>query len=140
MNSIASAKYKGFSLIEALVALVILAISIGVLTTWLNTAQGASQRVNENLLVESVLEQSIGVLDAISFESTRSGEFYIQDLRVVWDANPIKNSHDEPFIRQPEWMVMLFSVDLVFYIDNRRITKVNTKLVKQWSLDKNATL
>ncbi|GLR70872.1 type II secretion system protein [Agaribacter marinus] len=125
---------RGFTLIEAIVALVVLSISIGVLSEWLGSAQVASEKIQKNLMLEQIFDETIAHLQNTSFENEQDGEIYIGEMRVLWQATPLKNSQDEPFVRQPEWEVVLFKVELQFYYKAELVAELDTKLVKQWQI------
>ncbi|MFC3121944.1 type II secretion system protein J [Agaribacter flavus] len=125
-------KSMGFSLIESLVALVVLSIVISLLSEWVSNAQRASVRVNQQLKLEDTLEQAIAYLESVEFKKQREGSFQIQEIVIRWRSTILRQSKNEYYRRQPAWNVVLFNVDLSFYIDNREVASVTTAMTKQW--------
>lgn len=125
---------QGFSLLEALIAIVITALVISSISQWLSTAINTSKSVENTIKVEEVYLQALSHLELIDMKSQREGSLFIQDIEVRWQATAVRESQNEFFVRQPNFNVVLFDIRLSFFVGEQRIKDVNTKLVKQWLL------
>lgn len=128
-------RQDGFTLLESLVALVILSFAIALVSEWIGTAQPTVDKIGQHLAADEIFEQSLDILSLQTFEQTRQGELNINQHRVEWRAELIKQSQDQAFKRQPNWNVALFNVSLDIYQGSSLITRINTEQVKQWQVN-----
>lgn len=126
-------KHKGFTLLESMVALVILTTVFVTVWQWYGTATITTTKVEQWLKLPLVYEQSLEKLRLESLQKNRDGSFQIEGVTVNWRATEHRISTEEFYRKQPQWIVTLFDVQLSFVTENGKpITEVSTKMVKQW--------
>lgn len=79
---------RGFSLLEAIVALTIMATSMIALYAWLSSSAIALSRVHESSGTLEDQRTALAVVEAINPMTEPSGERDIEGLRVRWSSNP----------------------------------------------------
>jgi prepilin-type N-terminal cleavage/methylation domain-containing protein len=122
----------GFSLIEAIVALVVLSLVFTSVWGWFGTAATSTQRIESAVAMPEVFSQFIINLELESLEEVRNGQFVISDYEVNWTSIPQRQSNNETYRRQPKWIVTLFDVQADVTRNGKIISSFNTKTVRQW--------
>ena len=125
-------KAKGFTLIEVLVALVILSSTFAAVWTWLNTSSITTQKIATRI---SLQESSVQFLDYLSLQPLNqqaSGSFAIKDLVFEYKASIIRRSDREGLRRQPAWIVGLFDVQVLVYRDTNIVAEYQTQELRYW--------
>ena len=125
-------KDKGFTLIEALVALVLISTIFSVTWSWLDAGIRTSKRIEATLPLPSLFKQFTDALRLVNFKQQRSGTIEIDDTRFVWKATPNQQSTQLPFRRQIHWDVTLFDIEVRIMRDNKEVMLLNTQQVAQW--------
>jgi general secretion pathway protein J len=128
-------KQAGFTLIEALVALVILSGVFSVVWTWFNTAVISSEKVERAVAMPRLFDQFVDHISLQSLQNQREGEVQFDGYKLQWQAEPQRSSVDENFKRQPTWHVVLFYVSIDVYSNNEKITSWQTQQVDYWRSD-----
>lgn len=85
---------KGFSLIEAIVALVVFSMAAIGIYSWINTNITTLNRLSDIAATESALNQAQERLKLIDLFSEQQGRFEVDGTQVDWKADlvePIKN-------------------------------------------------
>lgn len=123
---------RGFSLIEAIVALVVLALVFTSVWGWFGTAATSTQRIESAVALPEVFSQFIINLELESLEEVRNGQFAISGFEINWTSRPEKQSNKEAYRRQPKWIVTLFEVQAVVTRNGKLVSSFNTKTVRQW--------
>jgi len=122
----------GFSLIEAIVALVVLSLVFTSIWGWFGTAATSTQKIESAVALPEVFSQFIVNLELEPLEDVRNGQFVIGDFEVNWTAVPERQSNNETYRRQPQWIVTLFVVQADVTRNGKFISSFNTKTVRQW--------
>jgi prepilin-type N-terminal cleavage/methylation domain-containing protein len=122
----------GFSLVEAIVALVVLSIVFTAVWGWFGTAVTSTSKIESAVALPEVFSQFIVNLELESLEEVRDGQFVIGDYLVNWSVTPERQSDQENYRRQPAWIVTLFSVQAEITRNNKFISSFTTKIVQQW--------
>ena len=127
-------KQSGFTLIEALVALVIFSLVFSAVWGWFNTAVISSEKVSHQLAMPSLYDEFNDYLTTISLENTREGEFNSSGYSFIWVASPLKHSKDEVNIRQPQWALVLFNIEVNVYHQQKHLQTWQTQHLDYWRL------
>ena len=122
----------GFSLIEAIVALVVLSMVFTAVWGWFGTAATSTQKIESAVALPEVFSQFIINLELESLEEVRNGQFVIGDFEVNWTSIPQRQSNHENYRRQPQWIVTLFAVQADVIQNGKLISSFSTKTVRLW--------
>lgn len=125
-------KNSGFTLIESLVALVILSTAFAFVWEWFGTAVITSEKIESAVELPLIYEQAHDQLELMDFQLNREGSFNIGRYTINWEAKELRSNLTEAHRKSPAWIVALFNVSMEFKIEDRLIVSVDTKLVKQW--------
>ena len=123
---------QGFTLLEALVALVIVSAVLASTWQWFDTATRSTQRIEAALTRASTLEHVLIRMESETLKSQRRGTFELADADVQWQATLVRRSDNEIFRRQPAWTVALFELDVVVERDGDAPHRWSTHVVRQW--------
>lgn len=123
---------SGFTLIESLVALVILSTAFAFVWEWFGTAVITSEKIESAVELPLIYEQAHDQIELMDFQANREGSFNVGRYTVNWQAKELRSNLTEAHRRSPAWIVALFDVAMEFKIEDRLIASVDTKLVKQW--------
>ncbi len=123
---------QGFTLLEALVAIVILSGVFSFVWSWFNTAVISSEKVETAVAMPRVFDQFIDRLSLESLENTRSGEYIIDEFKLRWQAIPKLNSKEAIKVKQPAWNVVLFDVSVTVYENENKVVEWQTQQVDFW--------
>lgn len=125
-------KASGFTLLESLVALVILSTVFAFVWEWFGTAVITSRKIEAAVELPFIYEQAQDQLQLEDFNVSNQGSFQLNEFKVIWEAKELRNSTTELFRKNPAWIVALYEVTLTFEKNGSAILKTNTKIVKQW--------
>ena len=125
-------RQSGFTLLEALVALVILATTFTAVWEWFGTSIQATRKIEHALAMPETVSQFLIHLDMESLQEDVQGTVNIGRYQVEWTAQPDRTNTQEQSRRQPAWVVTLFSVSASVYQDGQLIEKFETKVFRQW--------
>lgn len=123
-------KNNGFTLLESLVALVVLSTAFAFVWEWFGTAITTSQKIEDVVELPLIFDQAYDKLELLTFENNDGGDFNLDGYVVTWKATVIRSSLTEAYRSNPAWEISLFKVELKFEKDGRRIASVNTNVVK----------
>ena len=125
-------KTKGFTLIESLVALVILSTVFAFVWEWFGTAVISTRKIESAVELPIIYDQALDYLELQNFEDKKEGTIKINNYSIEWQAEPIRSSVTEAYRKQDAWIVTLFNVQLTIKKTGQTVTQIETKLVKQW--------
>lgn len=80
---------QGFTLIEAIVAMVIMATSLIALYAWLGSSVIALNRVKANALALDDARAALAVIETINPMAEPQGEREVESLQVRWTSSPL---------------------------------------------------
>ncbi|WP_102798343.1 prepilin-type N-terminal cleavage/methylation domain-containing protein [Bowmanella denitrificans] len=123
---------KGFSLLEALVALVVLSLVFSAVWGWFGSAATATSRIQHALALPGVFQQFTHYLELEDMQASRAGIYQIGDYVVDWQAIPLRQSNQERYRRQPAWIVTLFEIQAEVKYQDQSLSRMSTRIVKQW--------
>lgn len=83
------ARQRGFSLLEAIVALTIMATSLLALYAWLSTSTVALNRVQANALSMQDARSAMAVIETINPMLEPSGDRQLPPLELRWKSQPL---------------------------------------------------
>jgi len=81
---------KGFSLLEAIVALTILAMAMLGAYAWIGTNLDALNKVRDLALEELALRQALDVLEQTDLDARPEGEMNWREFRIGWRAEALE--------------------------------------------------
>ena len=122
----------GFSLVEAIVALVVLSLVFTSVWGWFGTAATSTERIESAVALPEVFSQFIINLELESLEDVREGMFVISGFNVNWTSRPQRQSNKETYRRQPKWIVTLFEVQADVTRNGKLVSSFTTKTIRQW--------
>lgn len=105
---------RGFSLLEAIVALAILAAGAMALFSALNGALRAQDRVEASVRTATAVDNAVALLESVNVMEQPRGESTIGDYRFRWMANPIAGPVDvlTDYYRPGLHQVVLYDVEV----------------------------
>jgi type II secretory pathway pseudopilin PulG len=126
-----SSKKLGFSLIEAIVALIILSLVFTTIWGWFGTAIRTSARIEQAVALPQIFSQFTVQLELENLTNKNSGEYVIGDYQVQWQASVAKSSVNEVYRRQPAWIVTLYNINASIWLKGRQIESFSSQVVQQ---------
>lgn len=126
-----SFKKSGFSLIEAIVALVILSLVFTTIWGWFGTAIRSSAKIEQAVALPQIFSQFTVQLELENLTNKNSGEYVIGDYQVQWQASVAKSSVNEVYRRQPAWIVTLYNINASIWLKGREIESFSSQVVQQ---------
>lgn len=132
-------KVAGFTLIESLVALVILTGIFSVVWNWFATAITSTAKIEHAIAQPAVFDAFIERLQLVDLKTKRQGVINLDTYEIRWVASIERESTNDVFRRQPGWIVALFNIQCDVYFNNKIITNFTTKQYAQWR-DPNAAV
>ena len=123
---------QGLTLVEALVALVILSATFTATWGWFNTAVRNTTSIERAVRLPTLFDEFVEHLRLVNLKSTRSGTVEIDDYTLVWQANENRVSTQEYYRRQPQWIVTLFDINVEVKQGQQFVTQFTTQQLAQW--------
>lgn len=125
-------KHQGFTLVEALVALVILSAIFSVTWGWFNNAVRTSASIERAVRLPLLFDEFTDRLSLVDLQNKRSGEIVIDNFILVWDASEVRLSTQEYFRRQERWVVALFDINVEIWDGAELVETFSTQQTAQW--------
>lgn len=125
-------RVKGFSLVEAMVALVILSVIFAAVWEWFGVAVSSTRKIERAVAYPEVFELFINRLQHTSLENNREGTLAFGEYQVRWQATPERLSSTEIVNRQRNWEVALFKIDAEIIHQSRVVAQFTTRQVNYW--------
>lgn len=126
-----SVERNGFTLVEALVSIVLVSATLGYVWQWFGTAINTVSRVEEANSLEEVIEQWWVHMDLIDLSQQSSGKIEILEFSVYWNSNVERYSKNERLVRQPGWDIILYSVDVSIYRNDFNVYAFTASMFRQ---------
>ena len=123
---------NGFSLMESLVALVILSVIFTAVWEWFGVAANSTRKIERAVAYPEVFELFVNRLSAESLQDKREGTYFIEGYSVEWKASPIRLSSTEIFNRQPSFEVALFQIEASILENGIVVTSFTTQQSDFW--------
>jgi general secretion pathway protein I len=93
-GSAASKRQRGFTLLEAIVAMVLVGTAGMALFDWINVGMAGLNRVREANLRSEAMRNAVAHLDSLNPMLRPAGETDFGAYRVRWDARPLGEAQD----------------------------------------------
>jgi prepilin-type N-terminal cleavage/methylation domain-containing protein len=122
---------RGFSLVEAIVALVVLSLVFTAVWGWFGAAATSTTRIERALALPEVFSQFVVRIELESLDETTSGTYNIGDYQVAWQAVAEKSSDKQAYNKQPAWIVTLYTIEAQISRQGAAVSAFSTKLVQQ---------
>jgi len=126
-------KQAGFTLLESLVALVIITTVFAFVWEWFGAAVLTTDKVNDSVALPIVFTEFKHRLRLENLENKRDGEYTLSGYRVRWNATVKRQSSDEAYRRQPQWRVVLFEVNAQVMRNNKVVRSFSTYHTSYWN-------
>ena len=123
---------QGFSLLEAIVAMVILSLTFASVWQWFGVAVLSTQRVQEAISMPDVFERFQTQLDLLSLQQQRRGVIRVEPYEVKWEATVVRQSDTQAYRKQPAWVVALFTIRAEVMHQGRTVTTFETQKADYW--------
>ena len=124
---------SGFSLIEAIVSLVILSIVFTTVWGWFGTAVVSTERIRSTIGLPETVNEFLRRIELEDLSQIQSGDMEIGEYTVQWRAEVARRSDESSYRRQPAWVIALFNVDAKIYLNQKLITTMETQSVRYWA-------
>jgi general secretion pathway protein I len=123
------AKHTGFTLLEAIVALVIISATGTALFSWINTNLHSLSRVQETTQRHQAMRNALALMENINPTEQPSGEYDFGDYTVYWEARLLKamQSNQAPSGQAGGYLMGLFDVDLRIVAGNQELTQFTVR-------------
>lgn len=131
---------KGFTLIETLVALIILTGAFAVVWNWFGASTISTTKIEQAIKINAIFDSFMERFALEPLNDKRSGSYRIEDYIVRWKATPEKLSTEEPFRRQQSWVAVLFKVQVAISNEEKTVAEFETKYYAQWPDPNSKTL
>jgi prepilin-type N-terminal cleavage/methylation domain-containing protein len=124
------ARQRGFTLLEAMVATVVLTMSLFATYSWVDVSIQMLIRSDEVMTQELLVSDFLEELDLIDLQKTQDGTLAREDLRLEWLATPIetKSGVNNRGIRG-YWDHTLYRVEISIYRSSQLIASFDTRQV-----------
>ena len=122
---------RGFSLVEAIVALVVLSLVFTAVWGWFGTAATSTARIEKALAMPEVFSQFVVNLELENLNDISSGVYEVGEYQINWRTSADKKSSDEAYRRQPAWIVTLYKVEAEVTRRGKAVNVFTTKIVHQ---------
>ena len=126
------AENQGFTLIESLVALVILSLVYAGVWGWLGTAAQSTRSVEDAIALPSLFEEYLDHMSLERLHEKQAGVVTIDGFLFHWEASISRQSDQEIYRRQPATLVTLFDIDVRILRGDQFVGNISTQLVRQW--------
>jgi len=123
---------RGFSLLEAIVALAILAAALLGAYTWVGTDMAAIVRVRDLALEEAAVQQAVAEIEQFDLATQSRGSIAWRDFDVHWQAQPVEDTRPgrTPVGGQGRWDFTLYEVQLQVLLGGRLIGTPSLRMLR----------
>lgn len=118
---------RGFSLLEALVALTILAGAVMALFAWMGNSLTQLNRAEIYVDAEPALQSAMSYLKLQDLAARPQGTLSSGGVEVSWQATPIEQDH--PGVAGSNFILSLFQVELTIRKGARSLPPLTTRVV-----------
>ena len=121
---------RGFSLVEAMVALVILAGASLALFGWLNTSLNQLNRAALYTKAAPALQSIHHYLGFQDLKQRPKGSFAFGDVDIEWQARPIiQDENNNSGVTSSNFLLSLYEVELLPQVQGRTLPSLKTRVV-----------
>ena len=122
----------GFTLVETLVALVIISTVFASVWTWFGAATISTNKITQAVELPFVVKQFLEHLEQLSLKNTSQGTFTINEYKVQWQSNVVRHTNQEYFHRQQKWLNALYNVNFSIVKNGVVILQSSTQQFQYW--------
>jgi general secretion pathway protein I len=130
-------RHHGFTLLEVIVALVILSTSGLVLFAWINQNLATASRLRESQARSQLQLEGVSWLATINPAAEPSGEREMSGLRLTWQATlvePMRSEFTYGDSLMPRWMIGLYRVKASIARADGRLSADWEQVIAGWQL------
>ena len=125
-------KQIGFSLIEALVALVILSAVFATTWGWFNTAVRNTTSIENAIRLPVLFDEFTEKLNLVNLKNTRNGVIKLENFEIYWSATENRSSLREYYRNQPPWIAVLIRLKAEVNQQNEAFTESSRQPFSHW--------
>lgn len=122
----------GFTLVETLVAIVIISTVFASVWTWFGAATISTNKITQAVELPFVVKQFLEHMEKQSLKNTNQGTFTINEYSVQWQSSIVRQTNQEFFHRQPKWINALYDVDFSVVKSGTVILQSSTQQYQYW--------
>ena len=122
---------KGFTLLEALAALVVLSLVFSAVFSWVAVATRATTNIEQSIALPDAFEQYLDYMQLESLQDKVAGQVEIDGFLFDWRASINRRSDQELYRRQPSRLVTLYDIEIQVRRGQDIVTELATKVVRQ---------
>lgn len=123
---------NGFTIIEAMVALVILSVTFSAIWGWFDIASKSTDRLDKAIGLPFVVDEFVRRIELEDLQNLRAGQIVIGNYVIEWQSKLDKRSDNGRYRKQYAWIVALFEIDAVVFYEGKVIHEITTYSVRQW--------
>ncbi len=123
---------RGFTLLEAIVALTILSMGLMAAFSWFNQGILHLIRINDLALEEVVTEEVLSRLELEDFAYKGSGSYQLEDYIINWQATPMEPTKAgiSPMGGRSLYDIALYNIELELVYRGRLISTPTTRITQ----------
>ena len=125
-------KMMGFSLLEALIALVIMSLVFTSTWAWFGNVAQSTYRLEESIELPGMFEQYLDHMASEPLQEKSVGTVEINGYLFDWKVSVNRQSNQEIYRRQPTQRVTLFDLQVKIFNGERLSSELSTQIVRQW--------
>lgn len=128
--------YRGFALIEAIVALVVFTMTMLAVYAWINTNLTTLVKSGNVITEEAVLDKALVQLQQENFSKIDTGRYQFDNYLVEWRATLIEPIKKGKNARGGTGLYDfgLYEVELAVFIDHRLLSDYRLRLINHWQV------
>ena len=123
---------RGFTLLEAIVALTILSMGLMAAFSWFNQGILHLIRINDLALEEVVTEEVLSRLELEDFTHKGSGSYQLEDYIINWQATPMEPTKEgvSAMGGRSLYDISLYNIELELSYKGRLISTPTTRITQ----------
>ena len=122
---------RGFTLLESIVALVILSTSCVAIYSWLSTSLDGLRRVDDTVTIKLITDDLGAYVRTVTIENETEETLTLNGYQVDWMARLVepKQLGRHPMGTSSNFILGLYQIDAIVSKDNREVGQFKTRTV-----------